>query len=90
MKIVPTKKIHEDNTAFVLIICGVPPRWRRLRGVVPSRTSKEKMYTSGNKKPRKNKLQTRKLILLRYRIEPIWPLEPKMQRSGCECGIKNN
>ena len=56
MKIVPIKKIHEDNTPFVLIICSVPPRWRRLSGVVPSRTSKEKMHTSGNKKPRKNKL----------------------------------
>ena len=70
VKIVPTKKIHEDNTAFVLIICSVPPRWRRLSGVVPKRTSR-KRCTQVGKKPWKNKHQTRKLILLRYRIEPI-------------------
>ena len=40
------------------------------------------MHTSGNKKPRKNKLQTRKLILLRYRVEPIRPLETKMDTGA--------
>ena len=55
VKIVPTKKIHEDNTAFVLIICIVPTRWRRLSGVVPARTSRKKCTQVG-KKLRKNTL----------------------------------